>query len=105
MQAQAEQYRDALQYEVAYAQWKAGEHVGFLDEHLLEMHSYRYKKAVRPAALLLLDDCQSTAVLSSSQKNPFTNLVSGLMHAVDTKGYCCCCRHIDVDVECMFVRS
>ena len=55
MDNQAELYKTALMYELAYKKWKAGETLNYMDEHLLEMQNYKYKKAIRPAALLLLD--------------------------------------------------
>lgn len=75
MNAQAEQYADALAYQAAYNRHRKGEQLSTADEHMLDMHGYRVRPAVRPKALLLLDDVQSTAVLSARQSNPFTNLV------------------------------
>ena len=75
MNSQAEQYADALAYQAAYKRYRAGETVSDSDAYTLEMHGYRVRTAIRPKALLILDDVQSTAVLSSRQANPFTNLV------------------------------
>lgn len=75
MDSQADLYADALQYQIAYNKHRKGEALTEADHHMLESYGYALRKAVRPKAVLLLDDVQSTAVLSSRQSNPFTNLV------------------------------
>lgn len=75
MEAQAEMWADALVYEAAYKRFRLGAELKDHEEYLLESNGFRKPNTVRPKALLLLDDVQSTAVLSARQANPFTNLV------------------------------
>ena len=85
-EAQADQYRKDLEYQIAYRTFRTGEPVSAYQENLLEMHGWRYRSAVRPRSVLLMDDCSHSLLFSKSQKNPLTNLVLRSRHVGDGCG-------------------
>ncbi len=75
-EAQADLYRQGLEYQIAHHAFRTGEPVSAHQESLLEQHGWRYRAAVRPRPCLLMDDCSHSLLFSKSNKNPLTNLVS-----------------------------
>ena len=82
----ANAYAEALMYQVAYKRYTSGEVIDNRDEQLLETHGYRNLVAVRPKSVLLIDDASHSQIFSTSQRNPFVNLVLRSRHVGDGCG-------------------
>lgn len=80
-EADAEEFREKLEYQIALRKYTSGDAVSMAEQNLLEKHNFEEVKPIRPSPLLFLDDCQSTGPLfSNSSKNLFTGLVLRSRH-------------------------
>ena len=80
LEARAAVYRQQLEYAVAYKMFRSGDMISQAQEWMLEEYGYRQITPVRPKSLLLLDDCQSSAIFRKNKDNPFENLVLKCRH-------------------------
>jgi hypothetical protein len=81
VQAQADRWRDEMEYQVAHNKHVAGGTLNPHETNLLERFGYRKITPKRPACALVIDDCQGSQLFSNSHKNYLSQLVLRCRHA------------------------
>lgn len=75
MESIADKYREDLEYAISYTKFVSGEPISAADEARLEQRMFERVTPRRPSFCLFIDDAQSSALFSSSRRNPLLNIV------------------------------
>lgn len=89
IEAEAEEYRDEMEYTEMYNKLAAGKTINDVEQIRLEREGYREPVPMdKPYPLIIIDDCSHSQIYSTSRSNPFVNLCLRHRH-IGGEGFGC----------------
>lgn len=89
IEAEAETYRDEMEYTAMYDKLAAGKTINDVEQIRLEREGFREPIPMeKPYPLIIIDDCSHSQIYSTSRSNPFVNLCLRHRH-IGGEGFGC----------------